>query len=174
MAIGPWGAPHTLDAEVRAEPGEVESVCLALAEQVAAGAGSGSRGLDYVCYTDGPFPGGVVAIRSGRRWRLAQTQPLPRKLVSPIGAGDSTSAGTLHAWCRGDGAAQDELEVLPLRVPVVGPTWSEDRHESAPDRPQIDPNLTPTRPNFSPMSTTSRHQIDRPNASRKSTLHQIV
>lgn len=86
------------DSQVAANPDKVATACLALAAKVAEG---GNPSVDYICWTDGPFPGGALAVRSGRRWRLERSQELRAPVISPIGAGDSTSAGTLHAWSRG-------------------------------------------------------------------------
>jgi len=100
------------DSQVAADPDMVGSACMELAAQVNAIADSKARGIDYICFTDGPFPGGVVAVRSGRRWRLSRGRPLRRPVVSPIGAGDATSAGTLHAWCRRSSQVDDEDEAV--------------------------------------------------------------
>merc|ERR1712070_996564 len=62
---------------------------------------------DYICYTDGPFPGGVVALGSGRAFQLTRKGDLRGPVVSPIGAGDSTSAGTLVAWMIAPEAPED-------------------------------------------------------------------
>ncbi|CAE8634023.1 unnamed protein product [Polarella glacialis] len=92
------------DSQVAADPVAVADACLEIARSL--GAASGCT-VDYICFTDGPFPGGVMAIRSGRRWCLERTRSLRGPVVSPIGAGDSTSAGTLHAWCRSSVHAED-------------------------------------------------------------------
>mmetsp|Transcript_19574 Transcript_19574/g.54756 ORF Transcript_19574/g.54756 Transcript_19574/m.54756 type:complete len:390 (+) Transcript_19574:47-1216(+) len=97
------------DSQVAADPRAVASACAQLAAEVAAS--GGGRGIDYICYTDGPFPGGVVSVRSGRTWRVARGKALRGAVVSPIGAGDATAAGTLHAWSRaatGQRAAGDD------------------------------------------------------------------
>jgi len=92
------------DSQVAADPVAVAEAC----RQIAASASDeGERGVDYICFTDGPFPGGLVSLRSGRSWRLERTQKLRGPVMSPIGAGDATSAGTLHAWCRGRGGGGD-------------------------------------------------------------------
>mmetsp|Transcript_5806 Transcript_5806/g.13689 ORF Transcript_5806/g.13689 Transcript_5806/m.13689 type:complete len:378 (-) Transcript_5806:94-1227(-) len=97
------------DSQVAADPAAVAEACRQLADDV------GERGVDYICYTDGPFPGGVFAVQSGRRWRLERTQPLRGPVISPIGAGDATSAGTLHAWCQRTGDDLDAQAVEAFR-----------------------------------------------------------
>jgi len=87
------------DSQVAADPDVVMQACMDLAAEVSA-MSAGGTGVDLICFTDGPFPAGVVSVRNQRRWRLERTKALRGKVVSPIGAGDATSAGTLHAWCR--------------------------------------------------------------------------
>jgi len=97
------------DSQVAADPLKVAEACRQLAASVN---GEGERVVDYVCFTDGPFPGGVISLRNGRRWSLERTQPLRAPVVSPIGAGDSTSAGTLHAWCRNCGSGDLDMQAV--------------------------------------------------------------
>merc|ERR1712150_85432 len=79
------------DSQVAADHALVAVACHTLAKDT---------GCNYICFTDGPFASGMVDVRSKRRWCFKLTQPLRGPIVSPIGAGDSTSAGTLHAWNR--------------------------------------------------------------------------
>lgn len=80
---------------------------------------SGSSYL-YIAVTDGPHPSHFLKLplfttsssirgvsgsdtdtdtdTKGRQWLLTRSQPLPGPVVSPIGAGDATSSGTLMHW----------------------------------------------------------------------------
>ncbi|KAL7525663.1 hypothetical protein ACHAXR_001104, partial [Thalassiosira sp. AJA248-18] len=59
--------------------------------------------LDYLCITDGKYPGYVVEIpksvsSSFRKWQLPAVDLSKEGMLYPIGAGDTVAAGTLAAW----------------------------------------------------------------------------
>ena len=63
--------------------------------------------LTYIATTDGPFPATFVS-KSGEGSCTINTPVLPRPLVSPIGAGDTVSAGTLSYWSSSAGSDAGE------------------------------------------------------------------
>lgn len=59
--------------------------------------------LDYLCITDGKWPGYLVEIpesptSSFRTWQLPAVDLSKEGMLYPIGAGDTVAAGTLAAW----------------------------------------------------------------------------
>lgn len=61
------------------------------------------EGLTYIAATDGPFPATFIS-RSGEGSCIVQMPELPRPLMSPIGSGDTVSAGTLSYWSASAGS----------------------------------------------------------------------
>ena len=58
-----------------------------------------AKALDYLCVTDGKFPGYLVELaEKGRMWQLDTIDLSTRGTLYPIGAGDTVAAGTLAAW----------------------------------------------------------------------------
>lgn len=59
-----------------------------------------ANGLDYLCVTDGRFPGYLVELSGEKRIWQMDTIDLSDKgsTLFPIGAGDTVAAGTLAAW----------------------------------------------------------------------------
>jgi len=83
--------PSGSDNEVPCDPIR----CAAAAASIVAKAPRGA--LAFVCWTDGPFPGGVFEVSSSACWALTMP-PLPGRVQSPVGAGDAVAGATLHAW----------------------------------------------------------------------------
>ena len=63
--------------------------------------------LDYLCITDGKFPGHLVEVTDDkaapsnnnfRTWQLSAVDLSNEGMLYPIGAGDTVAAGTLAAW----------------------------------------------------------------------------
>eukprot|EP00581_Thalassiosira_minuscula_P009256 CAMPEP_0183708712 /NCGR_PEP_ID=MMETSP0737-20130205/4931_1 /TAXON_ID=385413 /ORGANISM="Thalassiosira miniscula, Strain CCMP1093" /LENGTH=431 /DNA_ID=CAMNT_0025936625 /DNA_START=135 /DNA_END=1430 /DNA_ORIENTATION=- len=63
--------------------------------------------LDYLCVTDGKFPGYLVELppkkdsddaNNYRTWQLPAVDLSNKGMLYPIGAGDTVAAGTLAAW----------------------------------------------------------------------------
>ena len=59
--------------------------------------------LDYLCITDGKWPGYLIEIpksasASFRTWQLPAVDLSREGMLYPIGAGDTISTGTLAAW----------------------------------------------------------------------------
>lgn len=59
--------------------------------------------LDYLCITDGKWPGYLVEVpksvsSSFRTWQLPAVDLSKKGMLYPIGAGDTVAAGTLAAW----------------------------------------------------------------------------
>eukprot|EP00579_Thalassiosira_antarctica_P001245 CAMPEP_0201869278 /NCGR_PEP_ID=MMETSP0902-20130614/2852_1 /ASSEMBLY_ACC=CAM_ASM_000551 /TAXON_ID=420261 /ORGANISM="Thalassiosira antarctica, Strain CCMP982" /LENGTH=437 /DNA_ID=CAMNT_0048394757 /DNA_START=24 /DNA_END=1337 /DNA_ORIENTATION=- len=59
--------------------------------------------LDYLCITDGKWPGYLIEIpksasASFRTWQLPAVDLSKEGMLYPIGAGDTVAAGTLAAW----------------------------------------------------------------------------
>ncbi|KAL9180698.1 hypothetical protein ACHAXT_011151 [Thalassiosira profunda] len=59
--------------------------------------------LDYLCITDGKWPGYLVEVpesssSSFETWRLPAVDLSDKGTLFPIGAGDTVAAGTLSAW----------------------------------------------------------------------------
>ncbi|CAK0829207.1 unnamed protein product [Prorocentrum cordatum] len=100
LSLAGLPAPGGSESAVAADPTTVARAALAWARSQPA-----AICVCSVCWTDGPFPGGVVDVHSGRRWAVQRQSALRGAVVSPIGAGDSTAAGTLHMWCRLEDAA---------------------------------------------------------------------
>ena len=111
------GAPPVAgsDAAVACEPELVADAARTVAAAHPAGA------LDFVLWTDGPFPAGCVEIASGRRWTL-KLPPLPGPVLSPIGAGDAVAGGTFSYWLKGadEGTAAGAADAPPLIVRAFG------------------------------------------------------
>ena len=55
------------------------------------------KALTYIAATDGPFPSFFLS-KSGEGSCTIETPELPRPFLSPIGCGDTVSAGTLSYW----------------------------------------------------------------------------
>jgi len=66
----------------------------------------------FVCWTDGPFGAGAYDAAACTRWAFSMP-PLPRPVVSPIGAGDAVAGATLSAWLKDDA---DGGQPAPLRA----------------------------------------------------------
>lgn len=85
--------PQGGDSEAAADFDTAAAAAHAVAASLPPGA------VRFVAWTDGPFPAGLVDVAGARdeatRFSLP---PLPGPVLSPIGAGDSVSAGTLHKW----------------------------------------------------------------------------
>lgn len=55
--------------------------------------------LDYLCVTDGKWPGHLVEVSADfRTWQLPAVDLSGEGTLYPIGAGDTVAAGTLAAW----------------------------------------------------------------------------
>lgn len=87
---------------------------------------SGSTNL-YIAVTDGPYPSHLLKLpfkisdqsNDIRQWILT-SQPLPGTVVSPIGAGDATSSGTLMHWSSAlDGTKKDNVRAVTSDESVV-------------------------------------------------------
>ena len=61
------------------------------------------KGLTYIAATDGPFPATFIS-RSGESCCTVKIPDLPRPMISPIGSGDTVSAGTLSYWSASAGS----------------------------------------------------------------------
>ncbi|KAL3768582.1 hypothetical protein ACHAWO_001531 [Cyclotella atomus] len=58
-----------------------------------------ANGLDYLCVTDGKFPGYLIELADEKRtWQMDSIDLSDRGTLYPIGAGDTVAAGTLAAW----------------------------------------------------------------------------
>jgi len=94
LALAGEAPPAGSDSEVACDPASVAAAACKLAAKA-----GGGKALAAVCWTDGPFPGGVYDCGTGKRWALAMP-PLPGPVLSPVGAGDAVAGGTFHAWLR--------------------------------------------------------------------------
>lgn len=57
------------------------------------------KGLNYLCVTDGKFPGYLVELAGKKRtWQMNSIDLSEKGTLYPIGAGDTVAAGTLAAW----------------------------------------------------------------------------
>jgi fructose-1-phosphate kinase PfkB-like protein len=57
--------------------------------------------LDYLCVTDGKFPGYLIELASAtsfRTWKMDRVDLSSKGTLYPIGGGDTVAAGTLAAW----------------------------------------------------------------------------
>lgn len=58
-----------------------------------------ANGLDFLCVTDGKFPGYLIELGDEKRiWQMDSIDLSDRGTLYPIGAGDTVAAGTLAAW----------------------------------------------------------------------------
>eukprot|EP00584_Thalassiosira_punctigera_P016516 CAMPEP_0172551702 /NCGR_PEP_ID=MMETSP1067-20121228/40156_1 /TAXON_ID=265564 ORGANISM="Thalassiosira punctigera, Strain Tpunct2005C2" /NCGR_SAMPLE_ID=MMETSP1067 /ASSEMBLY_ACC=CAM_ASM_000444 /LENGTH=406 /DNA_ID=CAMNT_0013339515 /DNA_START=165 /DNA_END=1385 /DNA_ORIENTATION=+ len=78
--------------------------------------------LDYLCITDGKWPGYLVEVprsasASFRTWQLPAVDLSKEGMLYPIGAGDTVAAGTLAAWQYLHHRTKDQLfGVVPSEV----------------------------------------------------------
>ncbi|KAL7478550.1 hypothetical protein ACHAW6_004312, partial [Cyclotella cf. meneghiniana] len=63
-----------------------------------------AKALQYLCVTDGKFPGYLVQVPENegddefRMWKMVTIDLSQQGMLFPIGAGDTVAAGTLAAW----------------------------------------------------------------------------
>ncbi|KAL7526063.1 hypothetical protein ACHAWF_001616 [Thalassiosira exigua] len=95
--------------------------------------------LDYLCVTDGKWPGYVVELPEStesddfRAWKLPAADLSDRGTLYPIGAGDTVAAGTLAAWqylhhqTKAEGGEGSFFGVVPSKI---GKSLSDRKAES--------------------------------------------
>jgi 1-phosphofructokinase len=101
LALGGGTAPKGDDSEVPCDPSAVK----AAAENFVKTTPGGAEALFAICWTDGPFPGGVYEVQSGKVWSI-QMCKLPGLVQSPVGAGDAVAGSTFHAWLERQSSAR--------------------------------------------------------------------
>lgn len=78
--------------------------------------------LDYLCITDGKWPGYLVEVpksasSSFQTWQLPAVDLSKEGMLYPIGAGDTVAAGTLAAWqYLHHGSGKDFFGVVPSKI----------------------------------------------------------
>lgn len=78
--------------------------------------------LDYLCITDGKWPGYLVAIPKSassaiQAWQLPAVDLSKEGMLYPIGAGDTVAAGTLAAWqYLHHGSGEKFFGVVPSKI----------------------------------------------------------
>ena len=107
LALGGGDAPKGDDSEVACDPTAVK----AAAENFVKTTPGGPEALFAICWTDGPFPGGVYEVESGKVWSIKMCK-LPGPVQSPVGAGDAVAGSTFHAWLEKQGPAREDPSAL--------------------------------------------------------------
>lgn len=93
-----------------------------------------AKGLDYLCVTDGKFPGYLVELADEKRtWQMDAIDLSDQGTLYPIGAGDTVAAGTLAAWQylhSNSGVISTETGAKLSKKHIM---WSRDKAETSPE-----------------------------------------